>query len=77
MQRTAIGKHLNGTRVAGSDVAGTCSDVPYLNKRSFFLLHCCTLYIHVHVCIFIYVCGTVVLCLVLGLLIIDFYFVHM
>ena len=43
VQRTAIGIgiHLNGTRVAGSDVAGTCSDVPYLNKRSFFvtLLH--------------------------------------
>ena len=41
VQRTAIGKHLNGTRVAGSDVAGTWSDVPYLNKRSFFvtLLH--------------------------------------
>lgn len=70
-QRTAIGIgiHLNGTRVAGSDVAGTCSDVPYLNKRSFFLLHC---YIHV-----MYVCTLpVVLCLVhvLGLLIIDLFY---
>ena len=50
MQRTAIGIgiHLNGTRVAGSDVAGTCSGVPYLNKRSFFVTiveHTC----HVHV----------------------------